>query len=130
MPDLTRIAAALYFRNRSDVWLAQLVHWAKGSDPKDREGNFWKRKLQTEDVAVKKLADFLETGTIAEQFDARLHGKRSNCLLAVPGEEKDLLLRDLRHLDKYAPAGRGFEYEPPEDDYPAPVGKGFDVEEA
>jgi hypothetical protein len=102
--DLGRIAAVLYQRNRSDVWLAQLVHWAKGigNAAKDREGNFWKRKLQTGDAAVAKLAEFLENGTIAEQFDARLHGLKSNCLRTVLGERNCYLLRDGVWLEEYS----------------------------
>jgi hypothetical protein len=77
--DLTAIATVLYYRNRSVYWLAHLVAWAKGvSDPKDREGQFWKRKLETGDKAVANLTKYLETGRIAEQFDARLVAKNGS----------------------------------------------------
>jgi hypothetical protein len=100
--DLIRISVALHDRNRSEVWLAQLVHWAKGiTDPKDSEAMFWKRRLQTGDKAVAKLAEFLETGTIAEQYDARLHARRAGCLNAVRGERNDLLLRDGVWIEEY-----------------------------
>jgi hypothetical protein len=69
---LRRIATVLYFRNRSVDWLSSVVGWAKNS-PKDREAIFWKRKLQTGNKAVAKLAEFLEKGTIAEQYDVTLY---------------------------------------------------------
>jgi hypothetical protein len=110
---LTRIAAELYIRNRSVAWLAQLVFWAKGGDPKDRESKFWKGKLQTGDKAVEKLAEFLETGTIAEQYDAKLvlaHGSGAFDAL----RENQYLLRTFPHLKAKA--------------HTAPCG--FDIEEA
>jgi hypothetical protein len=94
LADLTRIAKVLRSRNRSDVWLAQLVHWAKGTDAKDREANFWKRRLQTGDKGITKLAEYLETGTIAEQFDAKLYARKPDALEVVRGESNDLLIYD------------------------------------
>jgi hypothetical protein len=94
LADLTRIAKALRARNRSEVWLSQLVHWAKVAEAKDREANFWKRRLQTGDKGITKLAEYLETGTIAEQFDAKLYARKPNALEVVRGESNDLLIYD------------------------------------
>ena len=115
--DLTRISLALIRRNRSEHWLSRLVHWAKAG--KDREANFWKAKLQTGSKAVAKLAEFLETGTIAEQFDARLHAEKPNCLAMEYGKRNDLLFYD----------GTWTANPEPKAEF-VPVGGGFDEEES
>jgi hypothetical protein len=124
-PELVRIAEMLYHRNRSETWLSRLVWWAKGGDEKDREGKFWNRKLQTGNAAVKKLAEFLEKGTIAEQFDAYLV-RLKGVDVFDPFRKNDYLHRTHSQMRAMA-AGVGFEEEPAEYE---PVGKGFDVEEA
>jgi Helix-turn-helix domain len=108
-PWLTRIATVLYYRNRSEEWLMNLVWWAKGSDPKDREGKFWNTKLQTGDTAVRKLAEYLEKGTIAEQFDAYLV-RLKGCDVFDALRENRYLCRTYPHL-KAKTAGAGFDVE-------------------
>jgi hypothetical protein len=72
--SLLRIAKAMYERNRSLDWLSYLVGHTMAA--KDRESKFWKSRLQTGDKGIAKLAQFLEKGTIAEQFDALLVAQR------------------------------------------------------
>jgi hypothetical protein len=100
--DLNRIAVALWDRNRSASWFAQMVSWAKTPNPKDREATFWCRKIQTGDKAVVKLAEFLETGTIAEQYDAKIYARTGDAFSVVPGESNDLLARDGAYFAQYA----------------------------
>ena len=92
VPFARRIAAILRVRNRSALWLAALVQWAKLAT-KDREAIFWKKRLQTGDTAFANLAEFLEKGTIAEQFDVYLRGNQ-RVLDVYHDEENDLLYRD------------------------------------
>jgi len=96
IPYARRIAAVLRVRNRSALWLIALVQWAKLAT-KDREAIFWKKRLQTGDTAVAKLAEFMETGAIAEQFDVYLLGQ-GRVLEFYYGEANDLLYRDGKWL--------------------------------
>lgn len=117
-------------RQRTHFFPRQQDH--KGiTDPKDREGQFWKRRLQTGDVAVAKLAEFLETGRIAEQFDLRISAKQGADVFSPLREDNPWVCRSYAHLvkngkslAKAASSGRGFDIEETEC-----VGKGFNVEE-
>jgi hypothetical protein len=109
-PQLRRIATTLVYRNRSVEWLTSLVRWAKGGDSKDRESRFWKGKLQTGTAAVEKLAGFLETGALAEQFDAMLVATKGSDVFDAL-RENPWLLRTYPHL---AP-------QPAEKDYGKPL---------
>jgi hypothetical protein len=61
--------------------------------PKDREARFWKQRLQTGDRAMEKLAEFMEKGTIAGQFDVHMVGAGRDLEVRL-GEENSLLYRD------------------------------------
>jgi hypothetical protein len=66
-----RIAGALMALDRSPSWLIDLVKWVRNG--KSREAKFWNNgKLVTGDKGWAKLAEYLEKGTIAQQFDANL----------------------------------------------------------
>lgn len=69
-PELRRMAAVLRERQRTVHWLESMVKWVKKAET--REPKHWAKCLQTGTTAMGKLATFMETGAICEQFDSHI----------------------------------------------------------
>jgi hypothetical protein len=101
-PDMKRIAAVLVYRKRNHRWLLELVRWMK------EHKAFWAKRLHAGDRAVGQLANFLETGECATQFDAYLALKDPDVLEAGL---YDLTVEAVIHNSEPVTVGRGFDLE-------------------
>lgn len=92
-PDLSIIATVLKARNRSVVWLVQLLRWVKKAE--GREAKFWSSRIHTGTRGLRQFAKHVATGELCQQYDAYLTAKdkEGNPFRPIPGGNP-LLNRD------------------------------------